>query len=199
MNNFRLSKNFGFTMAEILISLTVIGVVAAITMPALITKYQKLQTVNQLKKAYTILNNTYKMSEIDNGTYENWSKIEDEITPREYAEKYFIPYVKAIRTCKYPKNCYPNNPFGTDKIYGVIINNGMGFWFRKKNGTMIIVDINGLKKGPNDYGRDMFVFYYSERGARAGYSGRFCDKSDKEFCAGKIIYDGWKIKDDYPW
>lgn len=42
----------GFTLAEILITLGVIGVVAAMTIPTLITNYQKVMTVNRLKQTY---------------------------------------------------------------------------------------------------------------------------------------------------
>lgn len=42
-----------FTLAEVLITLGIIGIVAAMTLPALIGKYQKNQTLTQLKKAYT--------------------------------------------------------------------------------------------------------------------------------------------------
>ena len=42
----------GFTLAEILITLGVIGIVAAMTIPGLITKYQQKQTVIQLKKVF---------------------------------------------------------------------------------------------------------------------------------------------------
>ena len=42
----------GFTLAEVLITLGIIGVIAALTIPALITKYQKRQTAVALKQAY---------------------------------------------------------------------------------------------------------------------------------------------------
>lgn len=51
-----MKKFFGFTLAEVLITLGIIGVVAALTIPTLISKYQKTQYVTQLKKAYTELN-----------------------------------------------------------------------------------------------------------------------------------------------
>ena len=38
-------------MAEVLITLGIIGIVAAMTFPALLGKYQKVVTVNQLKKS----------------------------------------------------------------------------------------------------------------------------------------------------
>ena len=41
-----------FTLAEVLITLGIIGIVAAMTLPILIGKYQKMQTATQLKKAY---------------------------------------------------------------------------------------------------------------------------------------------------
>jgi prepilin-type N-terminal cleavage/methylation domain-containing protein len=43
----------GFTLAEVLITLGIVGVVATITLPSVIKNYQKRQTVTQLKKAYT--------------------------------------------------------------------------------------------------------------------------------------------------
>lgn len=39
----------GFTLAEILITLGIIGVVAALTMPALIANYQKQEILSRLK------------------------------------------------------------------------------------------------------------------------------------------------------
>ncbi len=43
-------KNFGFTLAEVLITLGIIGVIAALTLPNLIANYQKKVWATQLKK-----------------------------------------------------------------------------------------------------------------------------------------------------
>lgn len=43
----------GFTFAEVLITLGVIGVVSAITMPTLIQKHQEQRTIAQLQKVYS--------------------------------------------------------------------------------------------------------------------------------------------------
>jgi prepilin-type N-terminal cleavage/methylation domain-containing protein len=40
-----------FTLAEVLITLAIIGVVAALTIPTVVRNYQKTQTVTQLKKS----------------------------------------------------------------------------------------------------------------------------------------------------
>ena len=56
-----------FTLAETLITLTIIGVLAAMTIPTLISKYQKHTYVVGLKKAYSALQNAMKMIPISQG------------------------------------------------------------------------------------------------------------------------------------
>ena len=51
----------GFTLAEILITLGIIGTVAAITIPMLINNYKKIEYVNQLKEGYSMLNQGFKL------------------------------------------------------------------------------------------------------------------------------------------
>lgn len=45
----------GFTLAEVLITLSILGVVAAITIPNIIQQYQKRLTITKLQKAYATL------------------------------------------------------------------------------------------------------------------------------------------------
>ena len=48
-----MTKRFGFTLAEVLITLGIIGVVAAMTIPTLIANTQTVQnTVHNLRKHY---------------------------------------------------------------------------------------------------------------------------------------------------
>lgn len=61
---FTISK--GFTLAEVLITLGIIGVVAALTIPALISDSQKQQEVTALKKAYSEIQNALKMYMLNN-------------------------------------------------------------------------------------------------------------------------------------
>jgi len=44
----------GFTLAEVLITLVLIGVVTALTIPNIIHNYEKQATIEKLKKAYGI-------------------------------------------------------------------------------------------------------------------------------------------------
>ena len=56
----KLSHSQGFTLAEVLITLGIIGVVAALTLPILIGNYKKTAYVTGLQKAYSVLNNMTK-------------------------------------------------------------------------------------------------------------------------------------------
>lgn len=56
----------GFTLAEVLITLGVIGVVAAMTLPTLVGKYQEKVLVTQVKKTYSELQNALKMYAVKN-------------------------------------------------------------------------------------------------------------------------------------
>ena len=88
-------NKWAFTLAEVLITLGIIGVVAAMTLPTLIQKYQEKVTVNKLKKMYSVLSQAYNLYRIDN---------ELEIIPytAEGAEKafnIFKPYLKIATDC----------------------------------------------------------------------------------------------------
>ena len=50
----------GFTLAEVLIALVIIGVIAAITIPPLMNKTNEQYTVVAVKKAYFILSQAYQ-------------------------------------------------------------------------------------------------------------------------------------------
>ncbi len=60
-------RQAAFTLAEVLITLGIIGVVAAMTMPALISNYQKTVYVNRLKKSVSVIENGFKMILADDG------------------------------------------------------------------------------------------------------------------------------------
>lgn len=60
-------KNKGFTLAEVLITLGIIGVVAAITLPTLIANYQKKTWVEGLKVGISIFEQGFKQAMADDG------------------------------------------------------------------------------------------------------------------------------------
>ena len=63
---------FAFTLAEVLITLVIIGVVAALTIPNLMQKYQEQATVKKVQKVYSNISNAYAMAIKDNGLADEW-------------------------------------------------------------------------------------------------------------------------------
>lgn len=100
-----------FTLAEVLITLAVIGVVAALTVPALINNSQKSQYVSALKKGYLIINEvitTYSQEEGCMGNLEKCDKL-GQVPDWNACETTTIPqlslemgkYFKTVKTCEY--------------------------------------------------------------------------------------------------
>lgn len=59
-------SKIAFTLAEVLITLGIIGVVAAMTIPSLIQSYKEKATVTAVKQSYSIFAQALKMVTIDN-------------------------------------------------------------------------------------------------------------------------------------
>ena len=105
-----------FTLAEVLITLGVIGVVSALTMPTLIKHYQQHETVNRLKETYSILYNAVRMSETENGLLETWD-IPDSLWEgasdcygkgKIFFEQYLKSYIKIAKDCT-ASECWVKN------------------------------------------------------------------------------------------
>ncbi len=60
-------KKFAFTLAEVLITLGIIGIIAAMTVPNLVNKYQKNMTVSKVQKAYANINVMAKNIQLNSG------------------------------------------------------------------------------------------------------------------------------------
>ena len=87
------AKKFAFTLAEVLITLGIIGVVAALTLPTVIQKYQKQVTVTKLKKAYSVLGQIAQKSLADNDVV-NFSEgtVATQESVKEFFDTYWLPY-----------------------------------------------------------------------------------------------------------
>ncbi|PWL77021.1 hypothetical protein DBY21_05775 [Candidatus Gastranaerophilales bacterium] len=64
-----------FTLSETLITLAVIGIVAAMTLPSLVGRYQEKVTVNKLKQTYSLLSQAFEQAINEEGPVENWCNI----------------------------------------------------------------------------------------------------------------------------
>ncbi len=172
-NEFGMTHNkAAFTLAEVLITLGIIGVVAAITIPNLIAAHQKKAAVTGIIAAQSILNQAVKMYAQDTDE-EGSNEFDTTLSTKDFAEKYFKPYLKVAQVCtKMSDGCWKTaNFYGyydlsgkkqTETVpYSLVLNNGMILGFNKIDGTnliSILVDING-RGGRNVLGKDIFVFY----------------------------------------
>jgi len=180
-----LSKNVGsskryaaFTLAEVLITLGIIGVIAALTIPTLIKKTNDKETIVALKKAYSILSSSYTLAVQENGSPETWTK--DPLAVLK-------PYLKVSKDCSdFSTGCFgPGVTYkllngGDDAAYdtggqtGLILVDGTTLMYQVDSSTctkpvgssdslqsecgQIYVDINGNKK-PNQWGVDAYLRY----------------------------------------
>ena len=62
----------GFTLAEVLITLGIIGIVAAMTLPALLQNYANHVVETRLQKFYTIFNQAIQLAETEYGDKKYW-------------------------------------------------------------------------------------------------------------------------------
>ena len=103
-------RKAAFTLAEVLITLGIIGVVAAMTLPALIQKNNNKVVETRLKKFYSTMNQAIMMAEVDYGDKKIWyedvagAEIDKDgnIVPgssksEKWFRKYLAPYLQTTK------------------------------------------------------------------------------------------------------
>lgn len=184
--------SFAFTLAEVLVTLGIIGVVAAMTMPSLIASHKEKETIARLKKFYSTISQSYLFAKEEYGTPDYWYTDEEVPTSPAASNKMgdiLTKNMKILKTCYNGKGCFPDIMYqkidGEDatnfddkkNIAKYMTNDGYSLYFfsygnQSKNlgdGVLgksygaISIDINGFKK-PNIFGKDMFSFHLTEQG-----------------------------------
>lgn len=160
---FSFSPRFAFTLAEVLITLAIIGVVAALTIPVLVSKIQQNELETAFKKVFTNLEQAYALYYSDRGNVApDFRKDEDKLA--------FLNYFKTVSSTiplKYKVHAYDksfaNATYGPDGVefrnpYFRVLQDGsfMGFAGAYVGG-LVMVDTNGPKP-PNSLGYDIFIF-----------------------------------------
>lgn len=221
-----LVRKAAFTLAEVLITLGIIGVVAALTMPSLISKYKTHEASTRLKKFYSMINQAILMSENDNGEITTWDKRPEifnddgtqdinanEAETYRFVSKYIAPYLKHTEL---KKGSYtpPESGEETHNSTQIKLTDGTTIMFWNGSCIDILVDING-EKNPNLEGRDQYRFMtcpltmYMLNNKKIG---TYLDyetpdritalnrcKENPVWCTNVLLYDNFEFKEDYPY
>jgi prepilin-type N-terminal cleavage/methylation domain-containing protein len=198
-----------FTLAEVLITLAIIGVVAALTIPTVVQNYRKTQAVAQLKKTYSALANTTNLAIANYGPITGWEIGENHSGQAaiDFANKYLIPYLKVA------KNCETETTGDCAFKWAVLDKSKSGSFgseftrFYLTDGTLIAVlivddstskrasiyiDLNG-RKPPDTYGKDIFYYNYFITHSSSKVAGRFMPEwytADRDFLKANCSMDG---------
>ena len=211
-------KSFAFTLAEVLITLGIIGVVVAMTLPTLMHEYKIRQYKTGFWRTSSLIQSALKETANDFG-YDNYEdlyyicgdlpsmgncatenaelfkELNDDFlskfkvmntAPRsklwatkfkDFSGKYSTSYTELYGVTTW------NNPSGGGHflIDGTLISSIDFYHHGQYDGLSITFDTNGPYKGPNQYGRDLFLFnvghWYklcSEKAGGSIYNGRGC-------------------------
>jgi prepilin-type N-terminal cleavage/methylation domain-containing protein len=211
----------GFTLAEGLVTLMIIGVIVAMTIPALRKNAEQREMIAGMKKAYSTMNQIVERSEMDNGSLKRWAYAQNAASVQEY----ILPYMNIAKDCGSDEACFgPRISFLNGGDAGALYHNP--YFIKLTDGTRWIieghggigasilyinVDVNGDKK-PNKAGSDVFIFgiafkpidsseikidepgvyFYGHGLGRSTWESN-C-KTSGLYCGALIQADGWQIK-----
>ena len=236
-----MGKKVAFTLAEVLITLGIIGVVAALTFPTLLSRHNANVTLNKLKKFYTVMSQANNMAIAEFGPMDYWDGFSSSYNMEEmkaWFDKYIKPYVQV--TDERITGEFNTGTDSSERFY-VFFNDGSVAQFRNYTAKTPNIDENGVDQNHSSLGWNGYihVYYYTSKKAlldskqcintfaflfhdnvnqRYGFSPYFNsslflhganpdraalindvkNRAGKQQCAGLIMYDGWQIKDDYP-
>ena len=109
-----MDKKHAFTLSEVLITLGVIGVVAAITLPSVIQHFKEQRTVAQLSKTYSVLSQAWQRMEQEYGTIDTWgltNSSASNYTSQLIVAERLKPYLKVMKSCEVGKVCYKGGTY----------------------------------------------------------------------------------------
>lgn len=178
-------KSFGFTLSEVMIALTLIGVVASLTVTNISYSIQSKARLSEFKAAYSKLDTALNIINNDSSIYRCYSCLSDEEN-KNYGTKScsaevktgcvifrekFLKNLGVMRECEtdpaqegcLPKIGYPltgiPNCFNTAPTRAYVLDNSMILFQDTTSDTspLFALDVNG-KKGPNKWGQDLFTF-----------------------------------------
>ena len=208
-----------FTLAEVLVTLGIIGVVSAMTVPTLIQNHQRKTYVVQLHKFYNEMSQALLQYQTDKNAI---NLKEAGLVSNDDIGEFIKSYFKVVNDCGADRTPCMANEY--KKISGTAVSTNLnryvtlasgaslGYSYKSAAPANILfsldVDING-QNGPNIVGRDVFAVYVYENGIIDDYGASApVSKDDRENnfentcigtaadwygCFGKILNDNWEM------
>lgn len=214
------NKKFGFTLSEVLITLGIIGIVAVLTIPAVMKNYRNRLYVAQLQKTYAQISDAVQAIMVDEHTgnfYETKASLENNCTNADSGDctagaGYFLnKYFKVVkRNCASGTNAcaaasYKSIGGANAGVlagdYCIQTTNGAAICMKRntENNKVFIdlnIDVNG-QAGPNITGRDVFYLTVQENGTVTDYRNTDegnCSNPNSSGCFNKVRNAGWKME-----
>ena len=210
-----------FTLAEVLVTLGIIGVVSAMTVPSLMQNHQRKTYVVQLHKAYNELSQASVQYLTDNNAI---NLNEAGLTDINAFDDFMNNYFKIVKACgKNWTDCFSTEYKKSDgssinvmadvnrDTRAYVLANGVfvNIIPDSLKSTQIHIDVNGAK-GPNIVGRDIFALRLYNNGlldddcteapcsteTREANFNSYCKISSGTTwwgCFGKILNDNWEM------
>ena len=162
-------RKIAFTLAEVLITLGIIGVVAAITLPSLIHKQRAYVLHKQFLKSYSNISQAVLLMKAENGIdnlrqeYATFDPVYGYPRANDFYNE-FDKYMKVVKSVQpYEQRNYigeksKNSCAATPYALRVLPDGSSYGRYISGSRITFFLDINGPKKGPNRYGFDIFSF-----------------------------------------
>lgn len=166
-------------MAEVLVTLAVIGIVSAMTVPSLMQNHQRKTYVTQLHKFYNIMTQALRRYQNDRNAV---SPSEAGLSSQQAIDDFMYKYFNVVQSCdNFARPCFADTytTYGTRAKVDLSKNTGFKSYVLADGSAAalkytwsisspnklirVYVDING-QSGPNVYGRDFFGMYIYANG-----------------------------------
>ena len=205
-----LNMKKGFTLAEVLIVIAIIGVVAALTVPNIMENYKRKVYVSQLQRSYNVVSNAMAQLLVDQDVD---TLADTYLVEVGGPERFMRDFLKTTKICNHGSNlsnCVADiyttrsgakdwtvgQMYSSDVTACAILETGATFCvnpFDTNNNTAFaMIDVNGLEE-PNVSGRDFFPVYVHHNGSLGDIRPNATCSGYGAGCFGRIQNDGWKM------
>ncbi len=179
-----MQKRWGFTLAEVLLTMTIVGVVAAMTIPTLNYNRVKKEYSAKLRNFYSRMDNAVLEMQTEKGSFRDFLNYTHEDNVGRYdANRNFDWYMEYL-------DPYMGHKYVDEANRRVYFQDGSSLTIQKGGCMDVHYDVNG-DKAPNRGGYDRFIFLFCFSDGRLKADGN-CDMDPARSMGGRCYWFGSK-------